>query len=103
MTPVGTLLISTFDHGIFAVMCRSFECLKTVGNFVVMVLEIWSYVEASCWSVLECPPVRTIFPFMVHLAEEMWVCGRDESLRSSFIALQRMCEGGRLAGSALAV
>ena len=76
-TLVGMLLIRIFDHLIFAVM-RGVpgvtECLRVFESFEAMDSEIWLWAEVSCWSVLECPPVRTRFPFTVHLAEDMWIC-----------------------------
>ncbi len=85
----------------FAVMRGAFECLWIVGKFEVIDLEIWFAAWISCWSVLVCPPVRTIFPFVVHLAEEMWTCRWDESLRDSFMVLLRICEGGRSVSGSL--
>ena len=70
-TPVGILLMTIFDHLTFAVICGAFVCLRTVGNFKVIVSMIGSSAKMSCCSVLECPPVSTMFPFAVHLAEEM--------------------------------
>ena len=97
--PVGTLLITIFDHLMFAVMRGAVGCLWVVGNSEVIAFANRSLAKMSCWSVLVCPPVRTMFPFAVHLAEEMWMCGWSERLRDLFKLLHRACGGGRLVGS----
>ena len=73
----------------FAVICGvAAECSWRSGNLEEMVLEIILQAEVRCWSVFECPPMRTMFPFMDHHAVEMWTCERVECLRALFMVLQ---------------
>lgn len=53
-------------------------------------IELWAAV--SCLTVLECPPVRTMFPFAVHLAEDVCICTWVECLRALF-TICIGCEG----------
>ena len=48
-------------------------CFRRVVKFEAMDLEIASLAEVICCIVIVCLPVRMIFPFAVHLAEENWM------------------------------
>lgn len=74
-----------------------------VGKFEAMVLDIEFLAATICCNVLVCPPVRIIFPFAVHLAEEKHMFGWDERLSDSFMVLHMTCGGGRLVRSLVAV